>query len=55
MDEYRFPPSPSLGQLMFAAFMQAALTEFAKYTATEIVRDLIEPRRIHRKRRKRLG
>ena len=53
MDEYRFPPSPSLGQLMFTAFMQAALTEFAKYAATEIVRDLIEPQQSVRRRKRR--
>jgi hypothetical protein len=45
-----FQSYPSLGQLFFASFMQAAVTEFAKYAAVEMIRELVEPQPPRRKR-----
>ena len=52
MSDYAFPRSPSLGQLLFAAFMQATLTQFAKLAAEKMVEELVErPRPVRRRRR----
>ena len=48
-NQYPLQPLPTFTQLFVVAFMRATVTEFAKYAATEMIREWVEPPR--RKRR----
>jgi hypothetical protein len=52
-NQYPYQPSPSLGQMFFVAFVQAAMTELAKRAAIEVIREWVEPPQRKRRYRRR--